>query len=75
MKLRIFNTALFSIVACSQVMAESLVVNADKGNTALETVEGYDSVVVQSNATIGAIQNTENGTFLNVQAELTVNSD
>lgn len=75
MKLRIFNTALFSIVACSQVMAEDLWVNANNGNTALETVEGYDSVVVQSNATIGAIQNTENGTFLNVQAELTVNSD
>lgn len=75
MKLRIFNTALFSIVACSQVMAETLLVNANNGNTALETVEGYDSVVVQSNATIGAIQNTENGTFLNVQAELTVNSD
>lgn len=75
MKLRIFNTALFSIVACSQVMAETLWVNANNGNTALETVEGYDSVVVQSNATIGAIQNTENGTFLNVQAELTVNSD
>lgn len=76
MKLRLFNTALFSIVACSQVMAETLYVNTTNGNTTLGTVEGYDSVVVQSDATIGAIQNTEtNGTFLNVQAELTVNSD
>lgn len=76
MKLRILNTALLlSTITCGQVMADSLWVNTANGNTTLDTVEGYDSVIVQSDATIGAIKNTENGTFLNVQAELTVNSD
>lgn len=39
------------------------------------TLSGYDSIVVQQNSTVEKIENTENGTFLNVQAELTVNSD
>lgn len=56
----------------SQAVAEDLWI---KQEGSYGTLSGYDSIVVQQNSTVEKIENTENGTFLNVQAELTVNSD
>lgn len=40
-----------------------------------DTWSGEDAIVVKANSTVQKIENSTNGTFLNVQAELTVNSD
>ena len=56
----------------SQAVAETFLINQEGSHG---TLSGYDSIVVQQNSTVEKIENTENGTFLNVQAELTVNSD
>ena len=56
----------------SQAVAENFSIDQEGS---YGTLSGYDSIVVRKNSTVEKIENTENGTFLNVQAELTVNSD
>lgn len=64
------HVALLASVLASQAMAVTI---TEAGT--YDTWSGEDAIVVQANSTVQKIENSTNGTFLNVQAELTVNSD
>lgn len=63
---------MFSVSAllCTQAMGITI---STEGTT--DIISGEDAVVVQKDHTVNKIENSENGTFINVQANLTVNSD
>ena len=58
-------------------IAGDLLMNETKGNTNLDEVKGseYETIVVQSDSTIGKVVADPAVNFINVQAKLTVNSD
>jgi len=58
------------VAFCSQAMGVTI---STEGTT--DTIRGEDSIVVQKDHTINKIENSANGTFINVQANLIVNSD
>lgn len=70
---------MFSVSAllCTQAMGETLWITTENNNTTLDEVKGsnYETIVVKADSTIGTITADPAVNFINVQANLTVNSD
>lgn len=78
MKSHYINTLLaLGMALGAQASAGTLLMNEASGNTNLAEVKGsdYETIVVQSDSTIGKVTSDPAVNFINVQAKLTVNSD
>lgn len=74
-----FLLSLFVLGAAlgAQSSAETLWMNTENNNTTLDEVKGsdYETIIVKEDSTIGKITANPAVNFINVQANLTVNSD
>ena len=79
MKSHFFSRLMAMSIALSAApsMAETLWIQTENDNTTLDEVKGseYETIVVKSDSTIGKITADPAVNFINVQANLTVNSD